>query len=147
MSVRRTASSATEKKLPWPISSIACDMATGKTTKTALDFAAARLSGSSSQSSSSGDGRSASKKHKTTGTTTLNATDFTTNKVDVDKALLKVETKEAQTFTCRACNSPYTDRRSEAEAAVEAAARRTTGFVVVREELRQERKASASTGA
>jgi hypothetical protein len=27
----------------------------------------------------------------------------------VDKALLEVETKEAQAFTCRACNSPNTD--------------------------------------
>jgi hypothetical protein len=35
------------------------------------------------------------KKHKTTGTTYLNnTTDFTPNKVDVDKALLEGETKE-----------------------------------------------------
>jgi hypothetical protein len=59
---------------------------TGITMKTTLAFAAS-LSGSSIQSGSSDE--SASKKLKTTGTTPLTTTDFTTsNKVNVDKALL-----------------------------------------------------------
>jgi hypothetical protein len=121
-------------------------MATGKTIKTALDFAA-RLSDSSSQSSSS-DG-SASKKHKTTGTTPFDATDFTTNKVDVDKALLEVETKEAQAFTCRVCTSPYTDGSGSGSGSKKnygfcSSTCRTAKKSAPQEP--QERKASASTG-
>jgi hypothetical protein len=71
-------------------------METGQTIVDTLGFAD-RLSGSSSQSSSSDE--SASKRHKATGTTPLtqplNTTDFNpSNKVDVDKTLLEKEESE-----------------------------------------------------
>ena len=66
-----------------------------------MDFAR-RLTGSISQSSSSDEG--ASKKLKTTGTYPLNTTDFAkSNKVDVDKALLKkVQSEDVKTEMKRA---------------------------------------------
>jgi hypothetical protein len=66
-------------------------MKTGKAIEETIKLAG-RLSSSSSQSGSSDE--SASKEHKTTGTTYLNTTDSTPSKVDMDKALSEGETKK-----------------------------------------------------
>jgi colicin import membrane protein len=88
-------------------------MTTGQTIVDTLDFGR-RLSGSSN--------KSASKRHKTTGTTPLNTTDFIpSNKVDVDKASLeKVESEEVKAEKKRAKEAKEANTCEEREGAQKA---------------------------